>query len=297
MARIPSTAMLTAFEVAAREESFSRAAEALSLTPGAVSRQILALEELLHVRLFNRSHKRVALTEAGRAYFADIREPLAEIAAATARISVRRPSDAVAIVAYPTFAVRWLIPRWGRFHDAHPDIDLQLKTSLNPVDFTKDAYDMAIRVAEDGESGPGLAAEKLIDVELVPVAAPEVARRFERPEDLSRATLLHGDPRPADWRRWLAHAGCGGIDAERGLRFESLNLTYQAAIEGLGVAIGIRALIRDELRAGRLVPLFDLVRRSRRPIRLVYPEWKVANPEFATVRAWLLSEAAADDRC
>lgn len=294
MVRIPSTTMLVAFELAAREESFTRAAEVLNVTPGAVSRQILALEEMLNAKLFRRSHRRVMLTEAGRAYLADIREPLSELAAATARIGARPLYDGVAIVAYPTFVIRWLIPRWGRFHDAHPDIDLQLKTSLNPVDFTKQAYDLAIRVADDGEVPAGLVAEKLLDVELFPVAAPEVARRIERLEDLSRATLIHADPRPADWRRWLEHARCSAVEPDRGLTFESLNLAFQAAIEGLGIAIGIEALIRDELRAGRLVPLFDIVRKSRRSIRLVYPEWKTENPDFVVVRDWLLSESSAD---
>lgn len=294
MVRIPSTTMLVAFELAAREESFTRAAEVLNVTPGAVSRQILALEEMLNAKLFRRSHRRVMLTEAGRAYLADIREPLSELAAATARIGARPLYDGVAIVAYPTFVIRWLIPRWGRFHDAHPDIDLQLKTSLNPVDFTKQAYDLAIRVADDGEVPAGLVAEKLLDVELFPVAAPEVARRIERLEDLSRATLIHADPRPADWRRWLEHARCSAVGSDRGLTFESLNLAFQAAIEGLGIAIGIEALIRDELRAGRLVPLFDIVRKSRRSIRLVYPEWKTENPDFVVVRDWLLSESSAD---
>jgi len=297
MPRIPSSMSLSVFEAAARNLSFSKAAEELSLTPGAVSRQIQSLETALDVKLFERSHKRVSLTDAGRSYRDAIRLPLAELAAATERIRGRGDNAVVSVVAYPTFAIRWFIPRWGRFYDRHPQVDLQLTTSLDPVDFLRGRPDIAICVPPLGEAPAGLVGEKLIEVDLIPVAAPDVAARLHRPDDLAQATLLHGAPRPRDWERWLSTAGLGAavasIDPTRGLRFESLNLAIQAAIEGLGVAIAIEALVREDLASGRLVEPFGIVRRSRRPIHMMYPEGNAEKRAFRMVRDWLLREAGA----
>lgn len=293
--RIPSTKALQAFEASARYLSFLQAAEELSVTPGAVSRQIQALETLLGRRLFLRHHKRVALTRTGRDYLAEIQGPLAQIGAATARL---RDADgaALSICAYPSFAIRWFIPRWTRFYDRHPNVDVRLTTSLAPVDFARDDYDMAIRVLADDEVPPGLCAHRVVDVETMPVCAPDLAARLTTPADLVRVALLHADPRPDDWPRWLAMAGVDGIDATKGQRFESVNLATQAAAEGLGVAIGLKALIRDDLAQGRLVRPFGPVRRSRRSMQLVYPEARAGDAKLAAFRDWLLAEAAADAR-
>jgi len=291
--RIPSTQALRAFEAAARHLSFQQAAAELNVTPGAVSRQIQALEAALGAQLFQRSRKRVALTRTGRDYLDGIRTPLAQLAAATARIRGEGDGQAVSICAYPSFAIRWFIPRWGRFYDRHPEIDVRLTTSLTPVDFARDDYDLAIQVSTEGATPPGLRAHKVIDVETVPVCAPEVAARLRRPADLANVTLLHGDPRPRDWARWLASAGIDGIDPEQGLRFESLNLAIQAAIEGLGVAIAIKALLHDDLAQGRLVQPFPHTRRTSRPMYLLYPEARTETPRLAAFRDWIVAEAAA----
>jgi LysR family glycine cleavage system transcriptional activator len=288
---IPSTQALRAFEAAARHLSFQQAAAELNVTPGAVSRQIQTLESALGTRLFQRRHKQVALTQTGRDYLDDIRTPLTQLAAATARVRDGGDNSALSICAYPTFAIRWFIPRWGRFFDRHPEIDVRLTTSLAPVDFARDDYDLAIQVATEGATPPGLQAHKVIDVETVPVCAPALAARLQRPEDLAQVTLLHGDPRPQDWARWLQFAGVDGIDTEQGLRFESLNLAIQAAIEGLGVAIAIKALLHDDLARGRLVRPFPHARRTRRPMYLLYPETKAPNPKLLAFRDWILSEA------
>ncbi|MCG8545055.1 MAG: transcriptional regulator GcvA [Alphaproteobacteria bacterium] len=293
MAVIPGTQALRCFEAAARHLSFQQAAAELNLTPGAVSRQIQTLEAMLNARLFQRHNRRVALTRVGREYLDEIRGPLAQLAAATVRVQSGTNEGALSICAYPSFAVRWFIPRWGRFFDLHPEIDVRLTTSMTPVDFARDDYDLAIQVLREGETPPGQAAHKVIEVETMPVCAPALAAMLRRPQDLSAVTLLHGEPRPQDWSRWLRFAGVTGVDAEKGLRFESLNLSIQAAIEGLGVAIGIEALVRDDLQQGRLVQPFAPVRRSSRPMYLVYPQAKAANPRLAAFCDWLLAEAAA----
>lgn len=113
------------------------------------------------------------------------------------------------------------------------------------------------------------------------------------PGDLSRQTLVHSAPRPLDWQRWLEAAGVDGVDGTRGLRFESLNLAIQAAIEGIGVAIGVEALIREDLERGRLVRPLDVSRQSRRPFHVVYRENRATDPKLTAFRDWLLEEAAS----
>jgi LysR family glycine cleavage system transcriptional activator len=273
--------------------SFLHAAEELAVTPGAVSRQIQGLEALLGAKLFLRQHRHVELTRTGREYLDEIRTPLARVAAATARVQGADDDGTVSICANPSFAIRWFIPRWGRFYDRHPEIDVRLTTSLVPVDFARDDYDLAIQVLPEGAAPSGLAAHKITEVETFPIAAPAQAARLRRPADLASATLLHCDPRPDDWPRWLRHAGIEGVAADKGPRFESLNLATQAAIEGLGVAIGIEALVRDDLAQGRLVRPFATVRRSARPMQLLYPEAKATRPSLRAFRDWLMEEAAA----
>jgi LysR family glycine cleavage system transcriptional activator len=291
MRRIPSTATLLAFEAAARRLSFQAAAEELNVTPGAVSRQIQALEEQTGAALFTRHHRRVALTPQGRRYLTDIRLPLEKLAEATTALQGETRGQAISICAYPSFAIRWFIPRWGRFHDDHPHIDLRLTTTLEPADFETGQYHMSLQILGEGETRPGLTAEKLLEVDTFPVCRPELAREIDGIADLRRHTLLHGAPRPEDWTRWLSHAGHPKLKGARNLRFESVNLALQAAIEGLGVAMAWGAMVEDDLAAGRLVRLFDVTRRSGRPLHMVYPETRAADPQLAAVRDWLLAEA------
>lgn len=291
--RLPSISALEAFVAAGRCMSFAQAADELNLTAGAISRQIQALEAHLGLPVFDRGHRKVTLTAAGAAYLAETTPALAQLRAAETRARAATGKPAVAIVAYPTFAVRWLIPRWGRFLDAHPDIDLRLATSLNPDDFVRGDADIAIRVA-DPRALDGAAARKLFEVDLFPVAAPALAARLREPGDLAHETLIHGAPRPDDWARWLHHAGATEVDGmARSLRFESLNLAYQAVIEGLGVAIAFTPLVADDIAAGRLARPFGAARRSGRALYLTAPEGRPATPERQIVEAWLLAEAAA----
>lgn len=294
MQHLPSSSSLKAFEAAGRHLSFLRAAEELNVTAGAVSRQIQSLEDFLGRRLFVRYNRRVELTPLGREFLAEIQAPLRQIADAAARVYEDRFGPSLSILAYPTFAIRWLMPRWGALHDHHPQIDIRLTTSLNPVDFERSEYDMAIQVLREGEQRAGVVADKLVDVVTFPVCAPELEASLREPEDLGRQTLLHSQPRPDDWPQWLRVAGFTGVDARKGLRFESSNLAYHAAIEGLGVAIGLEALIREDLEQGRLARPFEAERRSGHPIQLVYPLAKAENPDLVAVRDWLLQEGRRD---
>ncbi|MBT4487076.1 MAG: LysR family transcriptional regulator [Rhodospirillaceae bacterium] len=272
--------------------SFLQAAKDRNVTPGAISRQIQGLEDLLGTRLFNRHHKRVELTPQGRDYLAEITTPMDHIAAATARIQGAQESGAISICAYPTFAIRWLLPRWGRFYDRHPDVDVRLTTSLNPVDFSSGDYDLAIQVLAEDAKPVGLLHHEFLAVRTFPVCSPALAQAIKSPADLAGQTLIHNGPRPTDWRRWLTTAGLPTLNGARELRFESMNLAIQAAIEGIGVAIGIDALFREEMEQGRLVRLFDIERRSAHPFQIVYPEGKAQDPRLIAFRDWLLEEAA-----
>jgi len=292
MVIIPSISALLSFRAAARHLSFLQAAQERNVTPGAISRQIQSLEALLGTRLFQRRHKRVELTPQGRDYLAEITTPLDHLAAATARIQGEQSSGAISICAYPTFAIRWLLPRWGRFYDRHPEVDVRLTTSLNPVDFRRDDYDLAILVLADGAQAPGLESHEFLSVDTFPVCSPALARNIHQPADLAGHTLLHSAPRPTDWRRWLTAAGLPTLNGARDLRFESLNLAIQAAIEGIGVAVGIEALLQDDLQQGRLVRLFAMERRSDHPFRIVYPAGKAQDARLIAFRDWLLEEAA-----
>ena len=130
-------------------------------------------------------------------------------------------------------------------------------------------------------------------VRTFPVCSPALAAAIEKPGDLAAQTLIHNGPRPTDWRRWLTTAGLPTLNGARELRFESLNLAIQAAIEGIGVAIGIDALFGEEIEQGRLVRLFHIERRSAHPFQIVYPDVKATDPRLIAFRDWLLEEAGA----
>jgi LysR family glycine cleavage system transcriptional activator len=291
MLQIPSTSGLRAFEAACRYLSFNQAAEELGVTPGAVSRQIQSLEHYLGKTLFHRHHKRVELTAVGRQYLAEISLPLEKISAASTRLRSEFRRNAISICAYPSFAINWLIPRWASLYDRYPDIDVQLITSLNPADFERDDFDISIHVLAEGKSQPGLRIDKLLEVDTYPICSPAVAEKLTHLEDLRDAVLLHESPRPTDWPRWVQEAKLTGIDTSKGLHFESANMAHHAAMNGLGVAIGIDALVREDIAAGRLVKPFNITRRSGNPFHIVSSTRKATRPKLVAIREWMLEAA------
>lgn len=290
MKHLPSNSALKAFIAAARHMSFTQAGSDLNITAGAISRQIQSLEDFLGKKLFVRRHKKIELSETGRQYLAEIRTPLSRIAAASERIRSENAPRSFSICAYPTFAIRWLIPKWGSLYDAYPEIDVRLTTSLNPADFDQGEYDMAIQVMPEGQKIAGLETVKLLDILMFPVASPEVAAQINSYDDLGKFQFLHGNPRPHDWHRWFEAAGIRDLDPEGGMRFESSNLALHAAIEGLGVTMGIEALVEEDLKAGKLVRLFDIARKSDSPFQLAYPSARKNDPMIIAIRDWLLAQ-------
>ena len=288
--RIPSLTSLSAFEAAARRLHFSRAAEELAVTPGAVSRQIQSLEASLGVQLFDRQKHAVTLTALGRTYAAEVSDILDRLELASDRIRSRHRPGPLSICAYPAFALRWLIPRWRRFHDLHPSIDLQLMTSLTTVDAARDGFDAIVKFC-DGKV-PGHSSIFLAPLEIFPVCGPAFRKKLRQPLDLHNQTLIHCAARPNDWPRWLAEAGLADkINSTRGPRFESLNLAYQAAIEGVGVAMGVGCLVADDLETGRLVRPIPLTYRSKLAFYLVYPTPRSSDPRLMALCNFLSEEA------
>jgi LysR family glycine cleavage system transcriptional activator len=253
--RLPPLNPLRAFEAAARLGGVKRAAGELHVTEAAISRQVRNLERTLGVRLFDRRHRANVLTSEGRLLLAEASGAFARLDAATQMLSEARSANVLKIFAYPTFALRWLIPRISLFRAKHPHVQVELSVSHEFVDLQHADVDGAIR-AGTGD-WPELRVTRLFPYVLVPVCAPGLiagGARPTRPSDLSRFTLIHSLVRPDDWRLWLQGVGGdGSIAARRGLHLQSPGLAYQAALEGMGVAIAQPSLVCDELASGRLL--------------------------------------------
>ncbi len=285
--RLPPLTTLRAFEAAARLGSFSRAAEEISVTHSAISHQVRALERSLGTALFHRNGRRVTLTDAGR-HFADrVGSALREIGEAAYLIRRSdRDKNVLTIATLPSFAARWLLPRLGRFMERHPKIDVNLHTSLGLVDLERDGVDLAIRFGT-GE-WPGLEAVKFLDDELFPVASPRYnrGRLPARPAELAKFRLMRSDDE--FWAPWFRAARVK-IDEPHSLVFNDSAFLLQAAVEGRGIALARRSIAEDDLRAGRLVRVFDISAPARGANYLAWPKGKLS-PNAALLRDWLLQE-------
>ncbi len=292
--KIPGTELLIAFETAARHQSFTRAAEELSLTQSAVCRQIAALEDFLGVKLFDRVKKRVTLSEAGQVYARQVRESLKRFEHDTLSLMAHRGAGrTLELAVIPTFATSWLIPRLGDFHAAHPSITVDLTARAEPFMFTDTPFDAAIHFGDP--VWPGALAEYLFGEEIVPVCAPALlgGRVALSPEELVEMPLLHQSARPDAWREWFEGVGLGAVNAMGGARFELFSMLVTAAKFGLGVALVPSFFVMKDVAAGELVIPCKHVLKSRRSYYLVYPENKAGSPTLQLFCAWLLRQAEA----
>lgn len=291
--RLPPLNSVRAFDAAARHLSFRRAAEELRVTPGAVSRQVANLEAFLGAQLFVRQHRQVSLTKLGKVYLADIREGLARIAQATAVVDSRVNDNTLRLKLPPTFATRWLLPRLGRFHAHHPDISVQITTSHAPADFERDEVDAAVQYST--RLAKGCLGERLFKEVLIPVQRAGSAEENHplSPRELANRVLLHSFRRPDDWPRWFAAAGVTDFKVRQSLIFENSSMTYQGAMDGLGVAMAHLAFVADELRAGTLACPIPV--KLERPIAyfLMYPRAIARSANVRAFHKWLAREAAA----
>lgn len=289
--RLPPLNSLRLFEAAGRHLSFKAAAEELHLTPSAVSHGIKGLEEWLGVALFARGHRNLDLTNAGTAYLENVREALDRLAKATEAVPGRRPSGRLSISVAPSFGVRWLIPNLPRFNAIYPDIEVMLDTAHRQMEFPRDGVDMAIRMGRGDWSN--LYVAHLTIEDLVPVAAPTLAKTITTIADLAGKTLLHVTSVTEDWAAWAGLADVKNIDLDRGPRFDSIDMALNAAAEGLGIAIGRIPLIAADVTAGRLVPILGPPRRSQTSYWLTAGTESLSRPEVVSFRDWIHAELGA----
>ena len=292
--RLPPLNALKAFEAAARHESFTRAAEELCVTQGAVSHQVKSLEAELAIKLFNRERQRLLITEAGRDYLAVIRDALDRIAAGTERLIQRQGTGVLTVSTSPDFAAKWLVHRLGHFAEAHPEIDLRVSGTLHHVDFAREEVDLAVRHG-DG-NWPGLDAVRLSAEELFAVCSPKLPlgrRRLDKPADILKFPLIHLDNR-ADWANWLQAAGIDDAAVIHGPVLNRASMVIDAAMNGQGIALARTTLVAWDVINGRLVRPFPESLRLSKLYWIVCPKATAALPKITTFREWLLAEASSD---
>lgn len=286
--RLPPLAALRLFEAAGRRQSFKLAAEELHLTPSAVSHGIVALERWLGVTLFERRTNGVILTKEGADYLTFVSEALAMIAVGTRRLPNARGVRRVTVSLPPTFAARWLLPRLSSFRALHPEISITFDTSHRQVGFPVDNVDLAVRMAR--APWPDLISVCLFVERLIPVCSPEFLDRHRQGGRLDLATvpLLHLASVTEDWAAWIDAAGVSEIDLSACLSFDTAHMAVDAAVAGLGVAIGRRPLIDPELSAGQLIEAATPEVQSTTGYWLVHAPEVNSRPEVRAFSDWLV---------
>jgi LysR family glycine cleavage system transcriptional activator len=255
--RLPPLNALRVFEAAARFESFSAAADELCVTHGAVSRQVGQLEAWLGLNLFERRGRRVVLTAPGRAYQSEISAALDRIALATNEQLRATRQQIIRVNAPTTFALRWLLPHLSNFQLTNPAIEVRLITSDEPIEKLRDECDVAIRGS--AQKSVGYVVNEFLSEVRLPVCSPKVlnSRPIHHVADLAHHTLLHTATYPGLWAEWFAACGKPGLVAHNSQQLDHFYLTLQAAIDGLGIAMGPTALVALDVEEGRLVFPFD----------------------------------------
>jgi len=248
---------LRAFAAVARDLSVSQAARELGVTHGAVSRQISGLEDQLGVSLFDRHRNRLALSDAGRALFADVAPAIERLQNAVLNVRGHASPSILLINVPPTFAMRWLIPRLSSFQRRRPQVEIRLTTGKSALgDLPPSGVDIIIRRLPPRSPRP--AAVPFLSASLVPVCAPELLEKqpVRSPSDLQAHVLLHS--KADEWPDWFAKAGIAGLRPRSELVFEEIYFAIQAALDGLGVALVPSPLVTDDVAAGRLCMPLDL---------------------------------------
>ena len=293
--RLPPLNALRAFEAAARHLNFSRAADELSVTPGAVSQQIQNLEDYVGAALFKRTPKGLLLTDAAQTALPALREAFDRLAEAASLLTAAVDGRRLTITAPPSFAAKWLAPRLGAFERVHPQVDVWLNAGMELVDLTAGEVDLALRYGAGRY--PGLVSEAVI-----PVISPALLAEqpLENPEDLANHVLLHDgspeiDDSCPDWSMWLAARGLRGIDGHRGPRFNQSSLVIEAAANGRGVALAKRTLAQADLDAGRLVAPLQISTAVDFAYYLVHPKAKGRLPQVKAFIGWIEAEALAHE--
>ena len=289
--KIPSTGALCAFESAARLASFSRAADELSVTQSAVSRQIQKLEAELGQALFARNGPRLSLTDRGREYYAVVQQGLGVIKRGTERL-FRQSVPVLTITATPSVITNWLVPRVGDFERVHAGTSLHLNSSTAIVDFAVSSnIDVGIRFGQG--RWPNVTADMLVEDVIFPVCRADVAKRLKRPSDLLREHLLTESPSWDLWADWFAAAGVSHAPPKPVRLSDDFYVQLQATLLGRGVTLARGLLVADALREGRVVCPFTLAAPSRLQYYVVCHPDRHGEPAIAALRDWLRETARA----
>jgi len=299
MPRLPSLDTLRVFAVAARHLSFTKAASELHLTQSAISHRVRALEDELGVVLFNRLTRRLELTRAGQSLAQRVDRAVGDIARAVGDLDDESDERRLAVTMLPSVASRWLVPRLSRFHARNPDIELQVIADPSLLDLRSAAIDVAIRFGRGAY--PGYAATVLMPDSVFPVCSPRLIAKHgpvNSIEDLLDLPLLHdsateGDGSGSDWRSWLNHLDLGDLSWHNGQRFSDAGLLIEAAMLGLGVALGRASLVSDLVTDGTLVCPLPLSAPTAFSYHLLALPEAAALPKIVRFREWLQAEAAA----
>lgn len=298
--RLPPLNAVRAFEAAARHCSFTRAADELFVTQGAVSHQVKLLEEWFGFLLFDRHKRELQLTRKGEEYLPAVRVMLNDLHVATRALLDEDDEHLLCVSVAESFAVNWLIDRLGRFSERHPDLDIRL-ASQNQID------DLGNVIGEEGPNWvdlrirygrgkwPGLQVTKLFDEEVFPVCSPDLIRP-DQPvnnlDDLTRYTLVHDDMQMS-WESWLRSAGHTQVISTKGPRFSHSHMALQAAMNGDGIVLGRSVLTLDHLQAGDLVRPLEISVPAEHSYYLLCQERMVGDAKVKAFTAWLLEEARA----
>jgi LysR family glycine cleavage system transcriptional activator len=290
MATLPSLSGLRAFEAAARHLSFTRAADELNVTQTAVSHLIRRLEEQLGVQLFVRRNRALELTREAASYLPAVRGAFEDLRRATDRLRRPEREGVLTVSTTASLAAKWLVTRVAAFQDANPGIEVRITTSSHLVDFQREEVDMAVRYGRG--NWPGLRTDWLMAEDMFPVCSPSLLggdHPPRSPEDLEHHTLLHATASREDWQLWLTAAGLPvSLATRRGLSFDQSFMAIEAAVEGLGIALGRTRFVEADIAAGRLVVPFNVVLPADAGFYIVAPEATADTPKIALFRQWLI---------
>ncbi|PLW78021.1 transcriptional regulator GcvA [Cohaesibacter celericrescens] len=290
---LPSLSALRAFEAAARHLSFTKAASELGVTQSAISRQMRSMEDLLGLRLFERTGHGLILTEAGAVYAEKIRTKLQDIETATLELlAYRGQGGELTIACLPTLGARWLVPRLNKFTTAHPEILIHIVTKIEPFEFGDIDIDAAFHFGE--HSWANALTDTLMPEYIVPLGHPDLLQEKNKmglQQLLLHYPLLQATSRPTLWAHWFNESDVQHPSPHVGPRFEHFHMVIRAAASKMGIALLPRFLVEEEISAGNLVALDDRVVQSNGDYYFAYPQAKRANPNLQTFRTWVMREA------
>ncbi len=285
---LPPLTSLHAFHHAAKTLSFKEAAEALNLTPSAVSHRIKALEHSLGTPLFRRQTRALALTDAGRTYKTTVDSIFSDLAAATAQLKAQPETTVLRLSVLPLFASAILIPRLPKFRKKYPHIDVSLSTESSVANFHTDNIDMGIRNMRVPPTGPG--SVKLLDTKPIMLCAQEIAEDINSFDDLKRHTLIHCTPRPNGWRDWLSVQGIDNLQPANDVWVDTIPGGLEAALLGQGVALSMSPLAERTLAGSQLVEPFPTNGRGGTAYYLAHRPEDAALEKVRVFREWILAE-------